>query len=353
MELTRRSALLALTSTAVLGLSACATSSTSTTSSASTSGSTSASAAQNFPVTVKHIYGETVIDAAPTKIATVSWVNADTVLALGVVPVGMAKDVWGQNANNSTDWKDAKLKELGAEIGSDKAPVQYDEADGINFEEIAKLQPDLIVAAYSGLTQEEYTKLSKIAKVVGPVAAAYTAPWQDSTLAIGQALGKEAEAKELIATVEKQLTDAGDANPVLQNTTYIAGNLEPATGGINIYTAGDNRSRFLASLGMTEAPIVEKNKQGDSFYYNWSAERANELVADVFFTWLPEGSTVDDIKKDKLLGQIPAAATGGLVAESSQALTLAVSASSPLSLPWALDQIVPNIVKGAEAAKAA
>ncbi|GAA2564692.1 iron complex transport system substrate-binding protein [Neomicrococcus aestuarii] len=349
MELTRRSALLAFATTAALGLSACATSTTGTSSSSASGSSTTAA----FPVTVKHIYGETVIDAAPAKIATVSWVNADVVLALGVVPAGMAKDAWGQNANNSTDWKDAKLKELGAEIGSDNAPVQYDEADGINFDEIAKLQPDLIVAAYSGLTQEEYTKLSRIAKVIGPVAAAYTAPWQDSTLAIGQALGKESEAKALIETVEKQLTDAGEANPVLKESTYIAGNLEPATGGINIYTSGDNRSRFLSSLGMTESPIVEANKEADAFYFNWSAERADELAADVFFTWLPEGTTVDDVKNDSLLGQIPAAKTGGLVAESSQALTLAVSASSPLSLPWALDQVVPNIVKGAEAAKAA
>lgn len=350
MELTRRSALLAITTTAALALSACATSTTSSSQSASSSSSSESNA---FPVTVKHIYGETVIDSAPTKIATVSWVNPDIVLALGVVPVGMAKDAWGQNANNSTDWKDAKLKALGAEIGSSKAPPQYDEADGINFEEIAKLQPDLIVAAYSGLTKEDYDKLSKIAKVVGPVAANYTAPWQDSTLTIGQALGKEDAAKALIASVEKQLTDAGTANPVLKNTTYIAGNLEPATGGINIYTSGDNRSRFLASLGMTEAPVVEKNKQGDSFFYNWSAERANELVADVFFTWLPEGTTADSITKDKLLGQIPAAKTGGLVAESSQAVTLAISASSPLSLPWALNKVVPNLVKGAEAAKAA
>jgi iron complex transport system substrate-binding protein len=351
MDLTRRSALLAITTTAVLGLSACATSTTS--SSTQSASNSSAAAADAFPVTVKHIYGETVIEAAPTKIATVSWVNPDIVLALGVVPVGMAKDAWGQNAKNSTDWKDAKLKELGAEMGSNKAPAQYDEADGINFEEIAKLQPDLIVAAYSGLTKADYDKLSKIAKVVGPVAPDYTAPWQESTLAVGQALGKEEPAKTLIAEVEKQLTDAGNANPILKDTTYIAGNLEPATGGINIYTAGDNRSRFLASLGMTEAPVVEKNKQGDSFYYNWSAERADELEADVFFTWLPEGTTAEDLKKDKLLGQIPAVKTGGLVAESSQAITLAVSASSPLSLPWALDKVVPNLVKGAEAAKAA
>ena len=84
-------------------------------------------------------------------------------------------DVWGNNAKNSTDWKDAKLEELGAPIGSEKAPVQYSEADGVNFTAIAETQPDLIVAGYSGLTKDEYEKLSKIAPVIGPVAPNYTA----------------------------------------------------------------------------------------------------------------------------------------------------------------------------------
>ena len=45
----------------------------------------------------------------PQRIATVSWVNGDSVLALGIVPVGMPAVEWGGNDNQSTDWADAKM----------------------------------------------------------------------------------------------------------------------------------------------------------------------------------------------------------------------------------------------------
>ena len=96
---------------------------------------------------MKNIYGETTIDAKPERVATLSWVNADTALALGTVPVAMPKIVWGNNANNSNDWTDAKLKELGAEKGSDEAPTFYDEPSGdVNYDAIADSDPDVILA---------------------------------------------------------------------------------------------------------------------------------------------------------------------------------------------------------------
>lgn len=107
-----------------------------------------------FPVTVRHAFGSTTIAQQPTRVATVSWVNADVALALGVVPVAMPKDEYGGNAKGSTPWKDAALENLGAAIGTPKAPAQFSEADGINYTEIAKATPDVILAAYSGLTKD-------------------------------------------------------------------------------------------------------------------------------------------------------------------------------------------------------
>lgn len=345
MSFTRRTGLLAAAAIATLALSACAQSSPAANESATQQGS-------GFPVSVEHIYGKTEIPSEPKRIATVDWVNADVVLALGVVPVGMAMDKWGNNEQGSTPWKDAKLTELGAPLGSDKAPVQYDETDGANFTEIAKLSPDLIVAAYSGLTEEQYTKLSKIAPVIGPIEPKYTTSWQQATTAVGKALGKDEQAATIVSDLEAKLASAGTAHPVFKDTTFIAGNLEPAKGGINMYGGGDNRPRFLTSLGMTQAPIVDANTPKDNFYINWSAERANELDSDIFFTWLPKGTTNESIAEHKLFGQVPAVKKGGLAAISDDTMTLAISASSPLSLPWAMDTMVPLLATAAEAAQA-
>lgn len=351
MKFTRRSGLIAAASAALaLTLGACGSPSGATPESTGASTSAGASAETSFPVSIKHIYGTTEITKKPERIATISWVNADAVLALGTVPVGMATDVWGNNAKGSTDWKDAKLEELGAAIGTDKAPVQYSEADGVNFTEIAKTQPDLIVAGYSGLTKEEYEKLSKIAPVIAPIAPNYTSSWQQVTTAVGQAMGKSAEAATLISDVEGQLKAAGDANPVFKETTFIAGNLEPADGGINLYATGDSRPRFLTALGMTQAKMVDENVKEGEFFLPWAAERGNELDSDIFFTWIPAGSTTDAIKSDKLFAQIPAVANGGLVAAANDMEVLSISAASPLSVPYAIEKVVPALAAGAHAA---
>jgi iron complex transport system substrate-binding protein len=309
----------------------------------------SESSAEEFPVTIEHAFGETTIESEPTRVATVSWVNADVALALGVVPVGMPADEWGGNDNASTPWKDAALEEAGAAIGTASAPVQYSEADGISYNEIAELTPDVILAAYSGLTEEEYTKLSKIAPVVAYPEVAYGTPWQDSTRIIGEALGRSYQAEQLVEDTEQTIAERAAQHPQLEGKTFIYGNLEPAKGaGVNIYTAEDNRPRFLTQLGMELAPVVEENSKGDAFYVEWSPERADELESDVFVTWVPDSSTARQIEEDPLLGQIPAVADGALVADSDNTLTLAISAASPLSLPWALDEFLPQLAAAAD-----
>src|SRR3712207_1664637 len=106
MTLTRRRLLaVAATATLALPLSSCSTGPAGTPQEAAP-----AAGAAGFPVTVQHAFGETTIATAPTRVATVSWVNADVALALGVVPVGMPRDDFGGNAAGSTPWKDAALE---------------------------------------------------------------------------------------------------------------------------------------------------------------------------------------------------------------------------------------------------
>ena len=121
--------------------------------------------------------------------------------------------------------------------------------------------------------------------------------------------------------------------------------------GVNVYTAIDNRPRFLSDIGMKLAPVVTENtKTNKDFFIPWSAEKANELDSDIFVTWVPDATTAEAIKTDPLLGQIPAIKGGALVADSDNTLTLSISASSPLSLPWALDTFLPQLGKAADAA---
>ncbi|MCS6712111.1 ABC transporter substrate-binding protein [Brachybacterium sp. EF45031] len=350
MRTTRRSLLLAAAT--LPALAACSGGSDTGSADGGAAGGSGASDAGGT-TTIEHIYGTTEIQGTPQRIATLSWVNADTLLALGVVPVAMPAVEWGGNANTSTDWIDAKLGELGAEWGSDTAPAQYSEADGVNFDEIAANTPDLIIGAYSGLTPEDYDKLSQIAPTIGPLAPDYTAAWDDVLLTIGTAVGKQDEATALRDELTRSLAAAGEENPAVAASSFIAGNLDLPTGALTLYTAGDTRSRFFSALGMSLADVVTKNTADEkTFSLEWSPERADELDADVFYSWAAAGATVESFQQHPMFGQIPAVKKGALVLTADDHTTLAISALNALSIPWAIENIVPDVVSAAQTAQA-
>ncbi|WP_102157976.1 iron-siderophore ABC transporter substrate-binding protein [Zhihengliuella halotolerans] len=341
MAFSRRAGLLAAAAATVLAASAC--------SGAATGSSDSSEAATGaFPVTVDSIYGESVIPEQPERVVTVSWSNADTALALGVVPVGMPADAWGGGEDGTTAWVDDKLEELGAPLGSDGAPELYSEVDGVNFEAIAALEPDVILAGYSGLTKEEFDKLSKIAPVVGPQEENYQAPWQDVAKVTGEALGKPDEADQLVSDIESDFAAIAEDHPGIEDLTFIAANLDLAENTINVYAGGDTRQRLFETLGMTSAPVVEENTEEGAFFFEWSVERADELDSDILYTFIPEGNEMSDVTEDDLYSQIPAVANGGLVATRSNEETMSISAANVLGLPWALENVIPDFVETAD-----
>ncbi|MFN3339569.1 MAG: iron-siderophore ABC transporter substrate-binding protein [Dietzia sp.] len=302
----------------------------------------------DFPRTITHAYGQTEITEPPQRVATISWVNADVSLALGVVPVGIPRNSFGGNAGGSTDWFDAELEAVGGEM-----PELYSETDGINTEAIAALQPDIILGAYSGMTAEEYETLSKIAPTIampeGDVA--FGTAWQDSTRLIGEALGRSERAEELIDEVEGRIAQVADDHPGIRGTTFIYGTVDPgAAEKIYAFTDVDNRPRFLEQLGMVQAPAVAEASTGasDQFAVTWSPERADELVSDILVTYAASPDVRAAIESDPLLGRIPAIEAGRMVVQTDEQQVLSISAASPLSLPWALDNVVPDIIAAAE-----
>ncbi|MCC9197065.1 ABC transporter substrate-binding protein [Arthrobacter sp. zg-Y820] len=349
MALSRMRRAAAVAAVAVLSLSACSTGSAG--GDGAGSGTSAPAAADSFPVTIEHVFGETTIEEAPERVATVAWANAETALALGVVPVGMPAIDYGGNEQGTTPWIDEALEELGAPLGSENAPVQYSETDGIAFDDIAATNPDVILAAYSGLAQEDYDKLSKIAPVVAYPEAEWGTSWQETATMTGAALGLADEADQLVADTEQSIKDAAAEHPELEGKTFIYGNL--AKGASSIYTSLDNRPKFLTELGMVQAPVVDENAPAGEFYFPWADEDANQLDSDVFVTWVADDAAADSLAADPLLGQIPAVKNGGLVADSDAERVFSVSAINVLSIPYALDNVVPMIAEAAAAADAA
>lgn len=332
VAITRSAFLKATAATALTGLLAACTTGSNDTSSSSTS-----SAASGDSYTVKHAFGETTFSAVPQKIAVVNfWKNPDVLLALGVVPAGTPVVTYGANANGSTDWFDAKLAELGG-----TAPVTYDETDGPDYEALATLAPDAIFSVYGDMTQEVYDKLTAIAPVVAMPegVGAYAASWEDVVNQASAMLQKDDEGAALIEATNKTIDDAAAKYSNLAGKTFVAGMFDLQAQTLSAYVASDSRSQFLTSLGMELAPYIEQNAtEADAFFMTISGEVLPEVQSDLVWAWGTSDSDEEAIKSNTLFSQMPAVANGGLVVETDAAISLALSAASPLSLDWAINQ---------------
>nr|WP_223128871.1 iron-siderophore ABC transporter substrate-binding protein [Terrabacter sp. MAHUQ-38] len=316
---------------------------------ASAAGATGADPAA-YPVTLKDAFGTASIAKEPKRVVTLGWSDADHVAALGVAPVGAPKVTWGGNKNLSTDWFDKQLATFGG-----TQPTRFDDADGNPIEEIAKLEPDLILATNSGITKDEYAKLSKLAPVVAYPKVAYGTPWRESLETIGKALGRTKQAEQVEARTVAVLDAARARYPQLAGKTFIYGYIAPTDlSQIGFYTPSDLRPQMLTELGMTNAPVVEERAKGSKeFYLTVSAEQAGALRSDVFLTYVTEESEVGVMTKDPLIGQVPAIRSGALVATKDQKVGLTMSSPTPLSIPYMTQLFVPLVAAAVDKADAA
>lgn len=298
-----------------------------------------------FPVTIEHVYGETTIDQEPTRIATVGWSDQDVVVALGEVPVGATKITWGGNAAGSTDYFDAAL----AQVDADAQITRYDDSDGIPIDEIAALQPDLILGVNSGLTQEEYDQLSKIADTIAYPEVAWGTSWEDSLEIIGRAIGRTDEAAQVREDTDAMLDQVAVENPELKGLTFAWTWFNAADlSTIGLYTPTDLRPQMMRRFGLVDAPkVLEVSAGTDSFSVNLSAEQSDQLDADLIIFYIEAEGQDEQLKADPLIGQIPALRSGAYVASLDNSIALTMSSPSPLSIPVAIEAFLPQVVAAA------
>jgi iron complex transport system substrate-binding protein len=291
------------------------------------------------PVTIEHAFGETVLEEKPERVATVDFANQEVPLALGVVPVGMSEMTWGDDDGDGVQqWTEDRLEELDAET-----PVLFDETDGYDFEAVAGTDPDVILAGYSGLTEDDYNTLSEIAPVVAYPDEPWATEWRDSILQNAKGLGMEEEGEQLVADLEKTIEDAVSQHPELEGTTgMFLTHVDPADlSEINFYSAADTRSKYLLDLGMEIAPSIVKATGGSGDYAgSISGERADELAdVDVIITYGGQ-ELIDALKGDPVLSQLPAVKNDAIVTlDGAKAIGTAANPTA-LSVPYLVEEYV-------------
>lgn len=344
----RRMLAAAIGATALV-LSACSANSPASTESAPAAPESSPSGApdtgEGYPLVIEHALGTATIPAQPERIATVNWANHEVPLALGVVPVGMAAANFGDDDGDGLlPWVSEKLTELGAET-----PVLFDETDGIDFEAVADTNPDVILAAYSGLTQEDYDTLSGIAPTVAYPEAAWSTSWRDVIRYNAQGMGLAQEGDELIADLEAQIEETVAAHPGLEGkaTMFVTHVDTTDLSTVNFYTANDTRAAFFEDLGLsTPAAVAEASAAGE-FSGSVSAEQIDMFDdVDLIVTY-GDQELVDTLKADPLLSQMPAIENDAVVFLDGSGPLGTAANPTPLSISWVLDDYVTLLADAA------
>ncbi len=303
-----------------------------------------ASGGGTYPVKVEHFFGTTEVKEAPKRVVSLGYTDDQSMLALGTVPVGMVDQYpnpEGTSPDINTQWP--WVKSL---WGSTKPEVVMKNGDTEpNYEKIAQLRPDLIVAVYSEADQAWYDKLSKIAPTVGRTKAEtepFSAKWQDNTLQIAKALGKQAEGEKLIKGIDEKLAAAKKANPAWANETGVVTSWYKDA--IAPFTTTDVRSQLMTGVGFKGNTKIDEIA-GGKFYVSLSPERIDLMNVDRIFV-IADKADADSLKANQLFANLPAVKAGKvswLLDSEGPAIGAAMSQATLASLPYAIDELVKSI----------
>ena len=306
---------------ASLVLAGCASGSGSSTDSAS-SGSSDAA----FPVSITTGLGTTTIESAPKRVVALGWGDAETALELGVQPVG-ASDWLAFGGDGVGPWLKGAY---------DKSPKIIQTLEP-SYEDILKLNPDVILDVKSSGDKERYDKLSAIAPTVAiPKGGAnYLASTEQQTTMIAKALGKESEGKKLLSGLEDAYAAARKAHPDFEGKTAVVGAY--SSEGFGAYASTDSRSTFMRNLGF-EIPKAIDEQAGKEFSVHLSDENLDLLDADLTLI-LPIYVDASEASSNKLFQKVPSVEAGHSIVFDDKDVSSAFSMGTTAAIEWALDKL--------------
>ncbi len=293
------------------------------------------------PRTVVHALGTTTVPANPKRIVTVGYSDHETVLALGLKPVG-AMDWFGEKTFGKWAWEKPAW-------GGDLPTIVSQDSFEIDFEKVASLRPDLILGIYAELKKLDYDKLSKIAPTVAQSkdSEAYQTPWQEQTRAIAKAVGREEKGAELIKETEGLFADFRKRHPELAQQTATIADAGAAPKNVYAFSERDPRGQVLQALGFNGSPPLAK-RIGRKFGAEIAQERFDLLDVDRLFL-LIDLPARKRLERDALFSRLAVAREGrvtNLAYYSGDQLGAALAFNTVLSLPYALKGLARELGGG-------
>jgi len=290
--------------------------------------------AQDFPVTVEHVYGETTVPARPVRVVSAGMHEQDFLYAQGIAPVGV-KAWWGEHPYATWPWAEEARAAL-------NATPEVMTADGINLEWVAAQKPDLIIATYVDMDESMYRQLSQIAPtVVTPTGyELWSAPWQAELTIIDQATsGTTSKSEAIIADFAARYAAVRAEYPQLAGKTGTNVYLRD-DGSFEAWGSNDLASRFLIDLGLTFPPELDKLAD-DENRITVSAEYIDLIDMDVAIWPADDSSVQEKVEAMSLYQGLRLSKEGRSVwlDDGDGLASAAMSWQTPLSLGYLLDML--------------
>lgn len=279
-------------------------------------------------VTVTHNYGETVVEGTPERIVTLGNQWLDATLAFDITPVGYADTI-----------------SLGAKAPVPWAPESLSQATQLNAggdmaEQIAGLEPDLILVPSYLVDQAMYDKLSKLAPTIAAITPnAQIDNWADQVTTLGEVLNREDDAAAIVAEVDGKIDATAAKYPNLKGKTFLTCLLSGPAQLMVLADPEDGSAALFERLGMSiPQQIVDEAPAGGRLAL--SPERLGDLTSDMLLC----GAMPAFEEKFKQLpgyAELPAVKSGGIAFLDMTAIS-AINSPTPLNTPWVLDKLAPT-----------
>ncbi|GAA4718159.1 ABC transporter substrate-binding protein [Brevibacillus fulvus] len=232
----------------------------------SSSAGETAQAEQSQSYVVKHAMGETTINGTPKRVVVLTNQGVETLLALGVKPVG-AVSAW----NSDTFYDHVKAQMEGVTVVGDETQP--------NVEAIAALQPDLILGM-KFRHEKIYQQLSAIAPTV--FCEEPRGDWKENFKLYAEAVNKKAEGEKVLADWDKKVAEVKQkAGDKLQTKISL---VRFMPGKVRIYYKDTFAGVILNELGFARPDSQNK----EDFAAEVTKERIPEMDGDMLFYFVYE-----------------------------------------------------------------
>lgn len=285
--------------------------------------------ATDHSIVIDTKFGEVEITETPKRIVALGWGDAETALSLGVEPVG-ASDWLALGGDGVGPWLEGSYENAPTMIGTME----------LDYEQIAALEPDLILDVKSSGDEDRYKRLSEIATTVGVPEGAenYTTSMEDQVQMIAKALGKVDEGEKLLAEVDAAFEKAAEENPEFADKTIVVGAYD--ANGFGAYVEGDARMNFATNLGFKTKEEVEALDEGN-FYIKVADEQLELLDADLTVI-MPIWVDPNEITNNELFQKISSVEDGRFIILDEDTAN-AFSMGTVPALLWTIDNLTPAL----------